>query len=122
MSAALVTIGVAVLGGLGAIGRFLLDGLVQRRRLGEFPLGTLVVNMAGSLALGVLAGASLRGDALLLAGTATLGSFTTFSTWMLEAHRLAEEGDLALAGWNLVASLLLGLGTVALGVAIGRAA
>ena len=45
--------------------------------------------------LGLFAGLALHGDALLLAGTALLGSYTTFSTWMFETHRLAEDGLVA---------------------------
>jgi len=83
----LVWLGVALLGGVGVLLRFRLDGVVQGRFGGEFPLGTLAVNLLGSFALGLLTGLSVTGNALLLAGTATLGSFTTFSTWMLETER-----------------------------------
>ena len=111
--------GVALLGGVGALLRFTLDGFVAERAAGsEFPWGTFAVNISGSFVLGVLAGASLHGDALRLAGTATLGSYTTFSTWMLEAHRLGEDGSLALAVLNIVLSLMVGVGAVVLGRAI----
>ena len=111
--------GVALLGGVGALLRFGLDGFVAERASGsEFPWGTFAVNISGSFALGVVAGASLHGDALRLAGTATLGSYTTFSTWMLEAHRLGEDGSLALAVLNIVLSLMVGVGAVVLGRAI----
>ena len=112
---------VTVIGGAGAVARFLLDALVSQRMGAEFPWGTLVVNLSGALALGLLVGVSLHGDALLLAGTAGLGSYTTFSTWMLETHRLGEEGELA-RGWaNLALSLAAGIGAAALGRAIGGA-
>jgi CrcB protein len=107
------------LGGLGAIVRFVLDGAIGERVASAFPWGTFVVNMSGSLLLGLLAGAALHGDALLLAGTATLGSYTTFSTWMLETVRLAEDGLGRLASWNLVASLGVGIGAIELGHLIG---
>ena len=108
-----------MLGGVGALLRFTLDGFVAERAAGsEFPWGTFAVNISGSFVLGVLAGASLHGDALRLAGTATLGSYTTFSTWMLEAHRLGEDGSLALAVLNIVLSLMVGVGAVVLGRAI----
>ena len=115
----LVWAGVALLGGVGALLRFTLDGFVAERAAGsEFPWGTFAVNISGSFVLGVLAGASLHGDALRLAGTATLGSYTTFSTWMLEAHRLGEDGSLALGVINVVLSLVVGVGAVLLGRAI----
>jgi CrcB protein len=118
---ALLWLGVAVLGGAGAIGRFLLDVAVASRADGDFPLGTLAVNVSGAFALGLLLGAALEGDALLLAGTATLGSYTTFSTWMLETHRLGEESEWGLALANVVVSAAVGLGAAALGRAIGGA-
>jgi CrcB protein len=112
-------LGVALLGGVGANARFLVHSLVGARTASDFPLGTLVVNASGSLLLGVLAGVSLSGDALVLAGTATLGSYTTFSTWMLETHLLAANGRRGTALLNVVVSLALGIGAVALGRLIG---
>jgi CrcB protein len=117
----LLWVGVAALGGIGAVGRFLLDGAVQARVVGEFPLGTFVVNVSGSFALGLLAGAGVTGPALLLAGAATLGSFTTFSTWMLEAERLGEDGEAKLMNLNIALSLVMGFAAVASGWAIGKA-
>jgi CrcB protein len=117
----MVWVGVALLGGIGALARFLLDGAVSRRAGGAFPWGTLAVNLSGALVLGLLVGLTLDDDALLLAGTALLGSYTTFSTWMFESHRLAEDGRGPAAGANLAGSLLLGLAGAALGRALGRA-
>lgn len=119
MSFAALWLGVGVLGGLGAIGRFLLDALVSTSAAARFPLGTLLVNLSGALVLGVLAGVALKGDAYLLAGTAVIGSYTTFSTWMLESHRLAEDGRRRLLAANVALSLLLGLGAAALGRLLG---
>jgi CrcB protein len=112
-------IGVAVLGAAGALLRFLLDGAVSTRAGRDLPFGTLTVNLAGSLLLGFLAGISLTGDALVLAGTATLGSFTTFSTWMFETQRLVEDGESRGALANALVSLAAGLGAVALGRFVG---
>lgn len=108
-------LGVAVLGGVGANARFLVHRLVSARAGSKLPLGTLVVNASGSLLLGVLAGVSLSGNALVLAGTATLGSYTTFSTWMLETHLLAANGRRWAALLNVVVSLAIGIAAVALG-------
>jgi CrcB protein len=121
VSTLLLWLAVAILGGLGAVARFLVDGAVAARAATSFPLGTLVVNLSGSFVLGLLAGAALRGDARLLAGTAFLGAYTTFSTWMLESHRLAGAGQRRLAALNVVASLVLGIAAAALGDAIGGA-
>ena len=116
---ALGWVGVAVLGGLGALLRFLLDALVSSRAGRDRPFSTLAVNVSGALGLGLLAGLSLSGDALVLAGGAALGSFTTFSTWMFETQRLVEDGDARSAAGNALVSLAVGLGAVALGRVIG---
>jgi CrcB protein len=116
---ALTWIGVLAFGGLGAIGRFLLDGVVSDRFGRGFPLGTLVINVSGACALGLLTGLALSGDALRLAGAATLGSYTTFSTWLLETHRLREDGEFRRASANVVVSLLLGIAAVAAGRWLG---
>jgi CrcB protein len=114
-----VWIGVALLSGIAAIGRFLLVRLLSSRLKGAFPLGTFAVNMTGTLLLGLLAGLAVQGDALVLMGAATLGSYTTFSTWMLETHRLAEEGQVPAAAINILLSLAGGIVGAALGRAIG---
>jgi fluoride exporter len=114
-----VWITVGLLGGAGALLRFFVDGLVAARVGRDFPLGTFVVNMTGSALLGLLVGLGVSGDGLVLAGTATLGSYTTFSTWMLESQRLVEDGELAIAAANVLLSLAVGLGAVALGRLVG---
>jgi fluoride exporter len=115
----LVWVGVVLLGGIGTIGRFVLDGMIGSRVGTSFPVGTFVVNITGALILGLLAGLAVTGDAFLLAGTATLGSFTTFSTWMLESHSLTEDAELPRALTNLLLSLVVGVGAAAVGHAIG---
>jgi fluoride exporter len=112
---------VAILGGLGSLARFLLDRAISSRGASNFPLGTLAVNSSGAFVLGVLTGLALSGEALLLAGSATIGSYTTFSTWMLETHRLGEDGQVAAGMSNVVASVVVGLGAAALGRSIGAA-
>ncbi len=119
MSFLALWLGVGVLGGLAAGARFVLDAVLSAGAADDFPLGTLVVNLSGALVLGLLAGIALGGDAYLLAGTAVIGSYTTFSTWMLESHRLAEDDLGWLVAANIVLSLLLGIAAVALGRIIG---
>lgn len=114
-----IWLAVVAVGGAGAIGRFLVDGLIGERAGGAFPFGTFAVNLSGSLVLGLLTGLHVTGNALLIEGTTTIGSYTTFSTWMLESHRLAEDGELNLAILNLAVSLLLGFGVALLGRTIG---
>jgi fluoride exporter len=112
-------VAVALVGGAGAIARFVVDREVGRRLGGSFPYGTLVINLTGSFLLGLVTGLALSTDAALIAGTATIGSYTTFSTWMFETDRLAEGGALAAAAINLVASVVLGVALAALGRTVG---
>ncbi|MDQ6777470.1 MAG: fluoride efflux transporter CrcB [Actinomycetota bacterium] len=112
---------VGVLGGVGAVARFIVDGLAGERARGEFPWGTFVVNLTGAALLGTLVGAAVTGNALVLAGTATLGSYTTLSTLMLETHRLGQDDQLPIAAANVLASMFFGFAAVALGHAIGAA-
>lgn len=84
---------VALAGGLGAVARLVLDGAVTSRTGGRYPAGTFLVNVAGSLLLGLVvglaAGALLPWRWELVAGTGFLGGFTTFSTAAVETIRLA---------------------------------
>ncbi len=111
--------GVGVLGGVGAIARFLLDSAVGRRVGRGFPFGTLAVNISGAFVLGVLVGATLSADAYRLEGTGFIGAFTTFSTWALESHRLGEDGQLRLGMLNFAVSLVLGVAAAAIGRHLG---
>ncbi|MDT5229970.1 MAG: fluoride exporter [Mycobacterium sp.] len=107
--------GVLLAGGAGAVLRFLVDGAVARRAARSFPFGTLAVNISGAAVLGLLGGLALNRHAALLADTAFIGSYTTFSTWMLETQRLSEERQVRGAVTNLVASIVLGIAAALLG-------
>jgi fluoride exporter len=115
----LLALGVGLIGGLGAVARFGLDGAVSEWAGREFPYGTLVVNVVGAFLLGVLVGASAGPDASRLLGTGLIGAFTTFSTWAFESHRLGEDGQLRVGILNLGLSLALGLAAVWLGRTVG---
>ena len=118
---AVLWLAVGVLGGAGAVARFVLDGAVTRRVGGGFPAGIFAVNVSGALLLGVLVGAGLDGDAERALGAGLLGSYTTFSAWVYDSHRLAGERRRALALANLAGSLILGLAAVWLGRTVGSA-
>ncbi len=113
---------VALAGGGGALARFALDGVIQDRSDSPLPWGTFVINVSGSLLLGLLAGLALShsvsGDARLIAGTGFLGGYTTFSTYAYETARLAEDGANALAVANLIGSVVAGLAAAAAGLLI----
>lgn len=112
-------VAVGLLGGVAAGARFLLDAEIAARAGTLFPLGILVVNLSGALALGVLAGAALDGDALAILAGGGVGSFTTFSTWILDSQRLDDAGLGRLAALNIVGSLLAGFAAVTLGNWLG---
>jgi CrcB protein len=109
MTTIAVWAGVVLLGGAGAVLRFLVDRAVARRVAGPFPFGTLTVNLTGAVVLGLLSGMALSHHVALLAGTALIGSYTTFSTWMLETQRLTEERQMWPAVANIVVSVVLGI-------------
>lgn len=111
--------GVVLIGGTGSVVRFLADGLVAASAGRGFPYGTFAVNISGAAILGLLSGLALGPDQALLAGTAAVGSYTTFSTWMFETERLAQDRELGRAVANVVVSLVLGVAAAALGNWIG---
>ncbi|HEU4658456.1 MAG TPA: fluoride efflux transporter CrcB [Capillimicrobium sp.] len=121
MVGVLTWVGAAVLGALGALARFHVDAAVSARLATRFPLGTFVVNLSGSFALGVLVGLEPGDDVLFVLGTGFTGGYTTFSTWMVESARLGETGELPALVANLGLSMLLGLGIAAAGFHVGQA-
>lgn len=117
---------IALGGAAGATLRYLIDTWVSERAGGAFPWGTFVVNVSGSLALGLLFAlavdrgflpASIRGPVLI----GFIGAYTTFSTLMLESWRLIESGAVGLGLANLIGSSVIGMVAVVLGLMIGRA-
>lgn len=103
----------------GAVTRYLVDRGIQSRYGRAFPWGTWVVNVSGSFALGLLVGLAPSQPVLAVVGTGVLGGYTTFSTFMVETLRLAEDGS----GWealgNLAASLVAGVVAAGAGLALG---
>jgi CrcB protein len=111
--------GVMAAGGLGAVARFYVDAIVSAATGRDFPFGTMAVNISGAVILGLLTGLALSGGTALVAGTGIIGSYTTFSTWMMETQRLAEERQHRKVIANVVVSLVLGVAAAALGRLIG---
>jgi fluoride exporter len=115
----ILVLGIGLVGGLGAVARFALDGALAGRLGREFPFGTMVVNLSGAFALGVVVGAAVGPDAYRLLGTGLIGAFTTFSTWALESHRLGEDGEIRLGALNFAVSLVVGVAAAWAGQKIG---
>jgi len=113
---------IAIGGAIGAVARYTLGGWVQDRVAFDFPLGTLAVNMIGSLLIGFairyMEAVRLPVDLRALITIGLLGAFTTFSTLSYETFALLAKGAWFRAGLNAVGHLLLGLGAVYAGVAI----
>ena len=116
---------IALGGAAGATTRHLVDTWISERAGGAFPWGTLVINLSGSLVLGLLFAlaiergvfpASVRGPVLV----GFIGAYTTFSTLMLESWRLIEGGAVVLGLANLVGSSVIGMIALIGGLMIGR--
>jgi CrcB protein len=112
-------------GALGSVLRYALHTSVQRAWGGNFPLGTLAVNLIGCLFIGVLAALfggpiHLREEYGLGLGVGLLGGFTTFSTFGLESFLLMTAGQFVLAMLNILLSCGIGLLAVWLGFQLGR--
>ncbi|AFR06141.1 fluoride efflux transporter CrcB [Nocardiopsis alba] len=106
MTTLMVALGAAV----GAPLRFLVD-LSLKRRLGEdFPWGTLAVNVAGSLVLGVVIALPLPAEATALLGVGFCGALTTYSTFAYETVQLTRTGARLRALISVLAHLVAGLG------------
>jgi CrcB protein len=110
---------------LGANARFLVGGWVLDRLGAEFPYGTLLINLTGSFAIGLVYAIIERHGApdwvrpLVIVGF--LGAYTTFSTFSLDALGLAERGAWLAAGAYIVASVVASLAAVWAGITVGGA-
>jgi len=117
----IISIGAA----LGANARYWLSAWAAARFGPAFPWGTLIINVTGGLAIGLILtvlSQRLVGDPAyrLLLVTGFLGAYTTFSTFTYETVALAQQGDYASALFNAAGSVLLGLGATAGGMILGR--
>ncbi|MET9497229.1 CrcB family protein [Streptomyces sp. NPDC006552] len=110
---------------VGAPLRYATDRLLRSRHDTLFPWGTFLVNVAGSLVLGLVTGAAAAGAASdrlqLLLGTGLCGALSTYSTFSYETLRLAGTGARLLAAANVVGSIAAGLGAAFAGAALAQA-
>ena len=120
----MIVLFVALAGGLGAVARFVLDGVITARRRGAegFPTGIMVVNVSGSLLLGIvaeLATASLPDPLHQILGAGFLGGYTTFSTAAVDTVLLFRLRRSLPALVNGLAMLLLSIGAATIGWCVG---
>ncbi len=113
---------VALAGALGALGRYGVHGLVQSRAVSRFPYGTVVVNVTGSFALGLVAGLfiyqGLDPDIRTVVGTGFIGAYTTFSSFSYDTFGLFEARATRAAWCNALGSVAAGLLAATAGFAL----
>jgi CrcB protein len=114
-------------GGIGAAGRHGVNVAAQRLIGIDFPWGTLIANIVGSLAMGLIAGwfafkadAGLSQHARLFLTTGILGGFTTFSAFSLDAALLWERGATVTAATYVLASVAISISCLFAGLAVVR--
>lgn len=114
---------IVLAGGLGAAARFSVDALIRRIWSTTFPVATLVINVIGSLGIGLVTGTELaRTDPeawRTVMAIGVFGGFTTFGTAMVETVRLQQQNRSWSAAMNWAGSLVLCVAAAAGGIAIG---
>jgi CrcB protein len=115
--------GLMVAGAAGAVLRYLVDRYVQGKVESDFPYGTVVINVTGSLVLGFLTGSALHHGLsatwVTVLGTGLCGAYTTFSTFSYDTFRLLGSDAPASAMTNVLVSVVAGLGAAVAGLALG---
>ena len=107
----------ALAGGVGAVLRALVDGVVSRTIGTRFPWGIIIVNISGSFILGMLTG--VLPGALPILGVGLLGGYTTFSTAMIDALQLWLDGQRRSAVWHLFGTCSACVIAAGLGLLLG---
>jgi fluoride exporter len=115
---------VSLAGALGAVSRLLIDGAINRRIRSGFPWSTFIINVSGSLLLGVVTGLILfhhdPPDLKLIIGAGFCGGYTTFSTASFESVRLLQRRTYGAALANIVGTMVVTMGAAAVGLAAVR--
>ena len=111
---------VCLAGGLGAVGRYVLDSLIRSRINPVIPLSTLVINVMGSALFGFcLSYAVPDGMVSAVVMTGFCGGFTTFSSAMAEAVTGLRAGDMRSVLLVLVAMVIACCGAAWIGMVVG---
>lgn len=118
----MIPLWISVVGGGGAVMRFMVDGLIRSALGRKFPYGTLIINVSGSFLLGILTGVVLyrhgNPNTKLVLGTGFCGGFTTFSTASFEAARLIEEKRYAAVTFQALGNVSLSLAAAVFGLSL----
>ncbi|MHB8188978.1 MAG: fluoride efflux transporter FluC [Ferrimicrobium sp.] len=113
-------VAVALAGAAGALSRYVFDRAIMARRMTRFPVGTAVINLSGSLALGLVTGLvthAIWNDYLgQVVGDGFIGAFTTFSTLTYETIALVEGRSWGFATLNMIGTVVMGLFLALLGL------
>jgi len=112
--------------GIGGVLRHVVNLIALKLPLAEYPLGTAAVNIAGSFAMGIVAGTFMLKSDLphglrLFLATGVLGGFTTFSAFSLDAVALYERGEAGMAALYVAGSVVLSIAGLLAGLALMRA-
>ncbi|GAA3288552.1 fluoride efflux transporter CrcB [Arthrobacter citreus] len=112
-------------GGLGAVARFVIDDLIRSHLKTSFPWATTIINVSGSLVLGLLTGLTLTRleptDLSVLIGAGFLSGYTTFSTASYETVQLIKQGRLGASFVSGVVMLVLSVAAAVIGLGVGAA-
>ncbi|MCQ1953815.1 fluoride efflux transporter CrcB [Arthrobacter sp. zg-Y238] len=110
----------ALAGGFGAVARFIVDGLIRDHLKTDFQWATTIINVSGSLVLGLLTGLTIEHfvstDLSIVIGTGFLGGYTTFSTASYETVQLIKEGRYGASFISGIVMLVLSVAAAVIGL------
>ncbi|WP_431791500.1 fluoride efflux transporter CrcB [Kocuria palustris] len=119
----LLFLAIAAAGGVGAVCRFVLDGLLTSLSEADFPWPTVLINITGSLLLGLITGFAVGGllpdTWRLVLGTGFLGGYTTFSTASVDTVRLLQQRRWTAGMVHGLGTLVIAVGAAGLGLGLG---
>ncbi|MFT8317615.1 MAG: CrcB family protein [Sporolactobacillus sp.] len=104
----------------GVFARVFLTKWIKEKWKGSFPLATFLINLSGAFILGLVTGTGLPDRLALLAGTGFVGTYTTFSTWMIEGFELQRRRHPMIFWSYLAGTALFGIAAVFVGMKLGH--